>query len=159
MNKYGVSAALLSLSTAGLLLIAHSESGTAGPQLQAYKDPVGIPTICYGHIKAVKLGQTRSLKECEALLQEDASEAGRAVGKLVKVDLTQPQYDALVSFTFNLGAGNLAKSMLLKKLNAGDCRGAAREFLKWDHAGGKKLRGLTRRRQEESLLFSQGCEP
>ena len=63
------------------------------------------------------------------------------------------QYDALVSFTYNVGEGNLAKSTLLKRVNAGDHAGAANEFLKWNKAGGKTLAGLTRRRKSESLLY------
>jgi lysozyme len=80
----------------------------------------------------------------------------RDVLKLVKVPLEQREFDALVSFAFNCGSGNLAKSTLLKKINAGDKDGAASEFLKWDRAGGKVLRGLTRRRNAERALFSGG---
>ena len=76
-----------------------------------------------------------------------------AVRRLVKVPLTANQFDALVSFCYNCGEGNLAKSTLLKRVNAGDHDGAATEFHKWNKAGGKVLAGLTRRRASESLLY------
>ncbi|MEG5623927.1 lysozyme, partial [Enterobacter hormaechei] len=75
------------------------------------------------------------------------------VSRLVKVGLTQGQFDALVSFTYNLGARSLSTSTLLRKLNAGDYAGAADEFLRWNKAGGKVLNGLTRRREAERALF------
>ena len=76
-----------------------------------------------------------------------------AVRRLVKVPLNANRFDALVSFTYNCGEGNLAKSTLLKKVNAGDHKGAAAEFHKWNKGGGKVLPGLTRRRASESLLY------
>lgn len=75
------------------------------------------------------------------------------VSRTVKVGLTQGQFDATVSFTYNLGAGSLSTSTLLRKLNAGDYAGAADEFLRWNKAGGKVLNGLTRRREAERALF------
>jgi len=78
----------------------------------------------------------------------------RDVRKAVKVPLTDYQFDALVSFTYNCGSGALNKSTLLKKLNAGDFAGAAREFKKWNKAGGKELKGLTRRRNSEAVMFA-----
>ncbi len=77
----------------------------------------------------------------------------KAVNNAVTVPLNQDQFDALVSFTFNLGEGNLKSSTLLKKVNAGDFAGAAQEFQRWNKAGGKVLPGLTRRRACEALLF------
>ncbi|EDH9820259.1 TPA_asm: lysozyme, partial [Salmonella enterica subsp. enterica serovar Typhimurium] len=75
------------------------------------------------------------------------------VSRLVKVKLTQGQFDALVSFAYNLGARTLSSSTLLRKLNSGDYAGAADEFLRWNKAGGKVLNGLTRRREAERALF------
>ncbi len=145
--------AALAVSVAGLAVIASYE----GTRTTAYQDSVGVLTICAGHTKYVRPGDRRTLGECEQLLKEDASEAGAAVSRLVKVDLTQDQYDALVSFTFNLGSGSLAKSTLLRKLNAGDCQGAAKEFPRWNKAGGEVLRGLTKRRLTEQSMFLKGC--
>jgi len=79
------------------------------------------------------------------------------VNYLVKVPLTQGEFDALVDFDFNLGRGNLASSTLLKLLNAGDYQGAANEIDKWDRAGGVLLAGLLRRRQAETALFNGGA--
>ena len=145
--------AVLTISFAGLAAIATFE----GTRTAAYLDSVGVPTICTGHTKTVRLGDVRTLGECEVLLKEDTSEAGRAVSRLVKTDLTQEQYDALVSFTFNVGQGALARSTLLKRVNAGECLQAAAEFLRWDKAGGMRLRGLTIRRKAESEAFKGGC--
>ena len=82
----------------------------------------------------------------------------RAVRRLVTVPLTHYQYDALVSFCYNCGEGNLAKSTLLKKVNASDFAGAAAEFIKWNKGGGKVLAGLTRRRKSEALLFQNKAD-
>lgn len=84
---------------------------------------------------------------------EDIAWAEDAVNSKVKVGLTQNQFDALVSFVFNVGATNFSKSTLLRKLNAGDYEGAADEFHRWKHQKGKVLRGLVRRRAEESEYF------
>lgn len=89
----------------------------------------------------------------DAILRADLVKFEQGVVKAVKVPLTQSQFDALVSFTFNLGPGSLGKSMLLHKLNAGDYTGAAAEFPKWNKSNGKVLAGLTRRRADEQALF------
>jgi len=153
-----VAASLLALSVAGAIFIGGFENGPKGPRTEAYLDPVGIPTVCTGHIKGVTLGAHRTKKECEVLLQQDVSSTGIAVGELVRVPVSQGQYDALVSLTFNIGNSALSTSTLLRKLNAGNCYGAAGEFLKWDHAKGKRLRGLTARRTAERDLFIKDCE-
>ena len=139
------------LSSAGLNMIEKYE----GLYLNAYQDPgAGIWTIGYGHTGSdVKPGQTITKAEAEQLLKKDVAGAEKDVRNLVKVPLTQGQFDALVSFTFNLGAGALKSSTLLKKLNAGDYAGAQAEFGKWVHAGGKVLPGLVARRQEEATMF------
>lgn len=132
-----------------------------GVRLQAYADPAhgwAVPTIGIGHTSAagppkVFQGQTITLPEAHAILQNDLKKYAAAVDRLVKVPLNANQYGALTSFTFNLGEGNLAKSTLLKKLNAGDYAGAAAEMPKWNRAGGKILNGLTRRRLAEKELF------
>lgn len=146
--------AALGVSVAGLAFIAHYE----GTRTTAYRDSVGVATICTGHTKYVRMGDRRTLGECEKFLREDTTEAGAAVSRLVRVPMTQDQYDALVSFTFNLGTGNLERSTLLRKLNSGDCQGAAREFARWDRAGGEVLAGLTKRRAAEAQLFKKGCD-
>ncbi len=86
-------------------------------------------------------------------LHQDVADAERTVNNAVSVSINQYQFDALVSFVFNLGAGNFRPSTLLKKLNAGDYAGAAGELLRWVNAGGQKLVGLERRREAEKMLF------
>ena len=140
----------MGLSDAGLDHIKSHE----GLRTTAYRDPVGILTIGYGHTGAdVKPGQRITEAQAEQLLRKDVGWAEDAVRKNVKVPLTQGQFDALVSFTFNCGAGALGKSTLLKKLNAGDYAGAQAEFGNWVRGGGKVLPGLVRRRQEEARMF------
>ena len=152
MNK--LTAATLAVSLAGLLSIAAFE----GMKPVAYRDPVGIPTVCAGHTKGVRIGQVKTENECQELLREDASEAGRHVGKCTTAPVTQAQYDALVSLAFNIGGPAYCRSTLVRKLNAGDCKGAANEFLRWVRARGKVLPGLVKRRAEEQLRFLTGCE-
>lgn len=94
-----------------------------------------------------------SQQHAEALLRKDLADTEQGIAKAVRVSITQGQFDALASFVFNLGAGRLRSSTLLRKLNAGDYVGAANQFLLWDKAGGKPLKGLTKRRQAERKLF------
>lgn len=133
----------------GLNLIKEFE----GVRLQAYKCQADRWTIGYGHTTDV--GPDDVITEAQAvfLLRQDVAESERAVNRYVHVPLTQNQFDALVSFVFNLGIGNFRTSTLLKKLNAGDYDGAAQEFGRWIHAGGKALPGLVRRREAERVLF------
>ena len=131
-----------------------------GRELEAYVDPVGVWTIGYGHTAMAgspipKKGMKLTVQEAEALLLKDLVKYENPVRRLVKVPLTDNQYGALVSFTYNLGEGNFSKSTLLKKVNAKDFAGAVKEFAKWNKAGGKVLRGLTRRRAAETALFKR----
>ncbi len=127
-----------------------------GLRTSAYLDPVGIPTVCYGHTATARMGQTLSQAECDRLLEGDLGEALAAVDKLVKVPLPVERRAALASFTYNVGAGQLASSTLLRKLNAGDPKGACAELSRWVYAGGRKLPGLERRRASERELCEAG---
>lgn len=125
-----------------------------GLQLTDYVCPAGKVTIGYGHTGSdVLLGTTISEAYANLLLRADLDNAYRNMIALVKVPLTQGQKDALTSFVFNLGAGNLKSSTLLTKLNASDYQGAAEELLKWCHAGKVELPGLVKRRVAEQALF------
>ena len=124
-----------------------------GCRLDAYQDSVGVWTIGYGHTKTAKKGMRIDRREANRLLLEDVAHHAKGVDSLLKVDVNQNQFDALVSFAFNLGVGALGKSTLLRKLNNGDTAGAAAEFDRWVYAGGKKLNGLVRRRDAERKLF------
>lgn len=126
-----------------------------GCKLQAYQDMRGIWTIGYGHTgNDVHEGLVWTKDQAEMALLLDVAWAERVVNHLVTVTLTQPEFDALVDFVFNAGSGNFINSTLLTKLNAGDYNGAATEFDKWDHANGKVVAGLLRRREAETSLFN-----
>jgi lysozyme len=123
-----------------------------------YRDAVGIPTIGYGHVirpNDVEHFRGRTLTEAEAtgILCDDLEIAEAHINDLVTVDLAQHEFDALCSFVFNVGARAFETSTLLKKINAGDLS-ASQEFLRWDHAGGKVLAGLTKRREAEAEMFA-----
>lgn len=124
-----------------------------GFEPEAYRDVVGIWTIGFGHTKDVKEGDKISYYDAIALLKKEVAYFARGVELNVKVPVTQNMFDALTSFTYNLGIGNLKRSTLLRKLNREDYEGAAREFKRWNRAGGKVYRGLTSRRLEEEELF------
>lgn len=141
------------VSINGIDLIKESES----LELTAYKDPVGVWTIGWGHTKTAKAGMTISKAQATALLSSDLQDSLSAVNRYVTAPLNQNQLDALVSFTFNLGSGNLQKSTLVKKINANPNDPAIEnEFKRWVYAGGNKLNGLvTRRAKEANLYFSK----
>ena len=128
----------------------------------AYLDPVGIPTIGYGATyyqdgTPVRMGDAPITEaQALALLAFQVGRYADAVARYVQVPLAQEEFDALTSFTFNLGPEALRRSTLLRKLNAGDYRGAADEFPKWNMAGGRVYPGLTRRRMAERALFLGG---
>lgn len=138
---------------AGIALIKRFE----GCRLEAYQDSVGVWTIGYGITSAtgfkVYKGQKITQEQADELLLKHLTTYERAVARNVRVPLTDNQFAALVSFTYNLGEGALKSSTLLKKLNKGDYQGASKEFGKWVKAGGKKLKGLVDRREAERQLF------
>lgn len=113
-----------------------------------------IPTIGWGCTEGVTMGMVWSKAEAEAALLQEIAKHERAVMRLVAVDLNQNQFDALVSLSYNIGAGALGKSTLLKKLNASDYAGAQAQFLVWNKFNGAASRGLSNRRASEAALFS-----
>jgi len=140
----------LRINQRGLNLIKHFE----GLVLTAYRDPVGIWTIGYGHTgPEVGPGDRITAAQAEALLRQDLVRFENGVRNLVKVPLNSNQFSALVSFTFNVGTGAFANSTMLRRLNQRDYRGAADQFSRWVYGGGRVLPGLVRRRNEERALF------
>jgi lysozyme len=141
----------MQLSAAGLELLKRSE----GFRSHTYNDLNGFPTIGYGHrlFRADSYSAGISEAQAAAMLAADIREAENAVSRLVKVPLTQGQFDALVDFCFNLGAGRLASSTLLKVLNTGRHSDAAEQLLRWDIAGGQENAGLKARRESEFALW------
>lgn len=145
------------LSDSGVDFIAQFEGFVDHP----YNDPSNYATIGYGHLLHLSPVTSSDWKrwghistvQGKKLLKQDAFEAERTIRENVKVPLNQNEFDALVSFIFNVGAGAFKTSTLLRRLNAGDRKGAANEFLKWNKSAGRVLAGLTRRREDERKLF------
>jgi len=139
------------INSEGFNIIASFE----GAVLHSYKDLVGVLTIGYGHTGPDVLpNQKITQKDAFSLLMKDLSIFESGVFALVKTQITRNQFSALVSFSYNLGLESLKSSTLLKLVNSKKFDLAALEFQKWDHAGGKKVEGLLRRRDAESKLFS-----
>ena len=144
------------VSKNGLDIIKEFESFRAKP----YLCPSGIPTIGYGStyypdgkkvtLQDKEITEQKAFKILEFIANKDF---GSNINKVVKVPLNQNQFDALVSFVYNIGSGNFEKSTLLKKVNQSDFIGASLEFEKWNKANGKVLNGLTKRRLAEKELF------
>lgn len=127
-----------------------------GCKLYSYLDTGGVWTIGVGHTGPdVTKGQTCTLEQAMKWLEEDCEEAMAAINALVKVPLTQHQFDALTSFVFNVGTGAFAKSTLLRKLNLKDYEGASGQFHRWNKDNGKEILGLTKRRLLEQSVFDQ----
>ncbi|EMH4919818.1 lysozyme [Serratia marcescens] len=144
----------MNISKGGIELIKRFE----GLELEAYQDSVGVWTIGYGWTQAVdgkKIAPGMRIDQATAdrLLKCGVVQYEQGVNQLVKVRITQGQFDALVSFAYNLGLRSLSTSTLLRKLNNGDTQGAADEFGRWVNAGGKRLDGLVTRRAAERRMF------
>ena len=128
-------------------------------RLKAYLCPAGVPTIGWGSTKGVAMGMEITEAQADARLVQDLATAENAIEKNVKVPLSQNQFDALVSFVFNVGAKNFQGSTLLKQLNRGQYEAAAAQFERWCHArdpkggGMVRLPGLLKRRLEEKEVF------
>ena len=139
----------MKISSAGLNIIKEFE----GFRANAYRDPVGVWTIGYGTIRGVKPGDVVSRAEAERRLRQELVEYERAVERATGGNATQPQFDALVSFAYNVGVKGMAGSTVIKRHNSGDHQAAARAFGLWNKAGGKVWPGLTRRRAAEAALY------
>jgi lysozyme len=138
-----------SISKEGIALIKKFE----GCETTAYQDSVGVWTIGYGHTKNVCQGDCITQGEADRMLDEEIAEYEGYINDMVKVDLEQNQFDALVAWVYNLGPTNLSQSSLLRELNNGNIAKVPSEMKRWNKAGGKTLQGLIRRREAESLLF------
>jgi|TARA_B110000977_G_C10938413_1_gene439860 lysozyme len=139
----------MKISQEGLSLIKKFE----GCELEAYKCAAGVWTIGYGSTKGVKEGDTLTEEETDNLLLHEMDEYEGYVLEAVEMPLSQHQFDAIVSWTFNLGPSNLKASTMLKVLNKGNYEDVPAQIKRWNKAGGKVLEGLIRRREAEALLF------
>lgn len=154
----------MTISKDGLDLIRHFESclkPNGRGAFESYADPAHgwkVPTIGWGTVEypdgvKVKRGDVISQERADELLHWEVSQKATKASELVKVKLEEHQLAALTAFAYNVGTGALEKSTLLKKLNRSDFDGAADEFLRWNRADGKVMRGLMRRRTAERLMF------
>ena len=139
----------MKISQEGLSLIKKFE----GCELEAYKCAAGVWTIGFGSIKGVKQGDTITQEEADNLLLHEMDEYEGYVNHMVKVDIKQNEFDALVAWVFNLGPSNFSSSTLLQKINIKDWDDVPNQIKRWNKAGGKVLQGLIRRREAEALLF------
>ena len=140
-------------SMEGLALIKKFE----GCELEAYQCSAGVWTIGYGHTKEVQKGDVWSQSHAEHMLEVELHEYESYINEYVTVALSQNQFDALVSWVYNLGPANLKASTMLKVLNSGKYEDVPAQIKRWNKAGGKVLEGLIRRREAEACLF-QGKE-
>ena len=153
-NMLGIALDEMSVSNSGVDIICDFE----GKRLVAYDDGVGVWTIGFGTtiypngIK-VKKGDTCTEAQAKSYMAHDLKKFEQAVNGAVNIPLNQNQFDALVSLAYNIGTGAFNKSTLVKKLNAGDIRGAADQFDVWINAGGKRMQGLVNRRAREKALY------
>lgn len=127
-------------------------AGAEGLRTVAYSDPVGIPTICFGETKDVKLGDKATADECKAKLGARVQEFGRGVDRCIDHPLPPPRKAAYTSATYNIGVEAFCKSSMARKENAGDVRGACDALLLYVYAKGVKLPGLVKRREQEREL-------
>lgn len=139
----------MKISEEGISLIKKFE----GCKLEAYLDAVDVPTIAYGRTKDVKIGDICTQQQAEDWLEEELVEYEGYVNEAVKVELTQPQFDSLVSWTYNLGPSNLNRSSMLRVLNTSDYDNVPEQIMRWNKAGGRVLAGLVRRREAEAEMF------
>ena len=140
----------MQISTEGISLIKKFE----GCELESYKCAAGVWTIGFGSTHNIEEGMNISKDRAEELLLEDIAEFEESVLESVDMPMSQHQFDALVSWTFNLGPSNLKASTMLKVLNNGNYEDVPEQIKRWNKAGGKVLDGLIRRREAEALLFS-----
>ena len=153
-DMLGIATDEMHVSPSGVDLICNFE----GLRLKAYDDGVGVWTIGFGTTKypngiRVKKGDTCTLDQAKAYMQNDLKSFEQTVNNTVKVPLNQNQFDALVSLAYNIGTNAFSKSTLVKKLNSNDIRGAADQFDLWVNAGGERMQGLVNRRTVEKALF------
>lgn len=129
-------------------------AGFEGLRTAAYRDPVGIPTVCFGETKGVRMGDTKTPDECRAMLEGRLGDFYISAERCIPSLGTMPpsRIAAVVSLNYNIGPGNLCRSSVARLLNAGQVQAGCDAFLKWNTAGGIVFRGLTRRREEERRL-------
>jgi lysozyme len=140
---------MMKMSETGLALLKDFE----GCRLTAYPDITGVPTLGYGFTVGVNLGDTMTQAECDDRLLRELTPYESAVWNATGGNVTQNEFNALTSFSWNVGIAGMQKSSVIKAHNKGDKQAAARAFGLWNKAGGKPIAGLTRRRAAEAALY------
>ncbi|HGJ5855978.1 lysozyme [Arsenophonus nasoniae] len=144
---------LMATGGSALFLASNMITHFEGLRLKPYFDGGGILSVCYGHTgNDIERNRTYTKAECDQLLNDDLKAVKRYVDPLIKVNINTLTQAALYSFAYNVGVGNFAKSMLLKKLNADDRKGACDEVKRWIYVDGRKWKGLMNRREIESVI-------
>jgi len=155
MRKMTAGGAVLAAVIAlALPVVQHFE----GRSLVAYRDIVGVATICDGETRGVKMGDTATDAECDAMTEAAVAQFEAAIRPCLPADLPTETRAAFVVTAYNIGAGAFCKSTMARKANAGDLRGACDALLLWNKAGGQVVRGLDRRRQAERALCLRGVK-
>lgn len=159
MSNKNVSFWLKALGLSSALVLSGSiVSHFEGKSNTSYLDPVGIWTICYGETKGVRRGDYKTDEDCLNSLAEELTEHHKKMMMHIKTPISVKEEAAYLSFTYNVGAGAFSRSTLLKKLNSGKRLEACAQLLRWDKAGGKRLKGLTLRREAENKLCLEGVK-
>lgn len=157
MSRLRSTAAVGGLTAVGIAAVGII-TNFEGLRTHAYRDSIGVPTICIGETQNVRMGDTKSAEECRAMLVRrlDVFEAG--VRKCLKSPDTVPDgaYVASISLAYNVGVPAFCGSSIRRKLDAGDVRGACDAFLNWNKAGGHVIAGLTTRRKAERQICLNG---
>lgn len=148
LKKYG------GLFLAAVALIG----GYEGVRTVAYRDIVGVPTICFGETRGVKMGDTATMDQCNEMLGDGIIDFSTRLDKCLTAKVPDKPYMTFLSLAYNVGTGAICKSTLVKKANAGDIRGACNELPKWNRAGGKVVAGLTKRRLDEQRICLEGLQ-
>ena len=143
-------------ATAFLALAVNTVGGFEGLRLTAYRDVVGIPTVCYGETRGVRMGQRYSKPECDAMLLKGLDQFADRMEACARQPMGPEQYVAHLSLAYNIGTGAYCKSTVVRLHNAGERRASCRAFLMWTKAGGRVVAGLTRRREAERDLCLKG---
>lgn len=138
------------IKTAGWIAAAIAAVGAfEGVRQTAYPDVIGVPTICYGETRGVKMGDRKTKAECDEMLAARLVEFNEGVNSCVTAELPDSRRAAFVSLAYNIGTAAFCKSTVARRINAGDVRGSCDAILMWNKAGGKVWPGLTARRQKE----------
>lgn len=141
---------------AALALAAGLVAGFEGLRTVAYRDPVGIPTICFGETRGVRMGDVATAEQCRGMLADRLAEFGAGIAPCLPADIPDESRAAFLSAAYNIGTGAFCASSMSRRALAGDLGGACDALLMWDKAKGIRLPGLTKRRAAEQALCRQG---